>query len=899
MEVTREATLAISELSTASQMRNLIAQQRELAELEQEAQDQLKTVVDQLHSLIAVVNDSAERASLLKLKRNAKLTDKWVDTASGLVSDSHSELGSNLCRLKGVILKLREERARSRALFEAEKEQTKNELLSLANLPNVSHGIKYSAPGLYTKLLEITRNIEADDKAAVSDKDLSHVFDFLFRTAVKTTPISSFTIITVHEMIDQKPETCEAGAVGTTNLYSTLDGRIVSALESRVLNEPQVLSSLNFRINSTFTPLNDTSAILIAPPPSNAIVQLSDPRLLDLTLKLGNRDWSYTETLALLEDYLGHEGLNTLKYLIASGILEVVAPFDRVSPGIISRLAAFIEEFCEKYGTSKMLSDAALESNNAVGFDDGDQYLNFPTLLRVLKELDQIEKEKPMPLSTLQKLPDMAGLQARVRDLVSTVGIRPDIVLGREHPLHEITIKSERSGEALGGYSQHELQELRTCFSEINEWLSIFEPNIGTRLALADYIEMELGRDVEMPLVEFYSMLMKRRNNDKDESLLLWLGDTPVEIETLPSSVLTPRLMQLKRERENSKQLVERRTSSAESQRCEISREDIVNQLIERPIFLVNGSRAITYWQETSAGKVINSVHVGYRRGIDRLTSLTRKPSKGSRASEGDSSKEKESEQRGLLSVTVAQRDIQVLTWGASFGSSLNWARRIPDQLVRYPGYESAALKGATEIRDLAVRFSKEDGLLELFKKSNGKPVRIEHLGMMANFQLPPLANFLERVFARPHLFHPSKGPFHPLINLKSDREVVNVPRISIDGVTIQRCRKIIPCELMPKPPSDDFEYWLWLRSLLSTHQLDPQTFVRCWTYPPSKGNPKARKPFFLDSHSWWSVREFRRRSQGATFLVFDECLPEFTNLAEGYKLREYVTESHGWRKAT
>jgi hypothetical protein len=168
-------------------------------------------------------------------------------------------------------------------------------------------------------------------------------------------------------------------------------------------------------------------------------------------------------------------------------------------------------------------------------------------------------------------------------------------------------------------------------------------------------------------------------------------------------------------------------------------------------------------------------------------------------------------------------------------------------------------------------------GLIELFDARCGTRIEPAHVGMLADYQLPPLARFVERVFGDAYLLHPSTPPFASDLALDRLTDITRIPRVQIDDVVIQRRRWIFPSAVLPRPRAGEHStgYLHSLQEWFVAHELPPTAFVRAWGQELRGNKVKSRKPMLLDLDSWWTVTELLRHSTGADFIVLDEALPD------------------------
>jgi hypothetical protein len=214
---------------------------------------------------------------------------------------------------------------------------------------------------------------------------------------------------------------------------------------------------------------------------------------------------------------------------------------------------------------------------------------------------------------------------------------------------------------------------------------------------------------------------------------------------------------------------------------------------------------------------------------------------------------------------------------GGLHGSTLN--ARVPATFfeLEYP-YAVSERPRSQRIRlgDLTAVHDPDEDLVTLHAASPEARVVPLHLGMSADFLLPPAARFLERAFGAAYLVHPSMLPLAPPGQYWQPGEIVRSARIEVGHVVVQRARWFVPAGAIPSRRSGEGDGTFLLRLLtwLRREGLPAACFVRAWGDDLRGAQAKTRKPMYIDFASRFLTGLFEREVRNAKLVLFDEALP-------------------------
>ncbi|WP_406675545.1 lantibiotic dehydratase [Nonomuraea sp. N2-4H] len=433
--------------------------------------------------------------------------------------------------------------------------------------------------------------------------------------------------------------------------------------------------------------------------------------------------------------------------------------------------------------------------------------------------------------------------------------------------VHEVTVTTRPVAEL-------DLERWRDGLADLDvvrRWLAVFDPKHAMRLAVADYLTTRYGPDPAVPFLTLHRHVQQELagTGEAGKELRAFLGPTAAWTQPLAASAV-PRIRELERLRAGARELALRVEDPDGT--CRVAPGMLAEQLESWPSWLAIPESSACYVQAAGGSLVLNVIHCGHGRALRRLDHLIERAA-GSvvRASTGHPA------ERATPHRVEDPPDAVYAEISGDLGSSLNArppSTRYEIDYPHSPGTRPPELR--LPLTDLHVTLGSGTGLPELRSKRLGRRVIPLHLGMAAEFQLPPAARFLERVFGPGFLLHPSSPP---LVRMgRVPPEVTRYPRVEAGRVVVQRRRWLAPAATLPVRPKgeDDAAYLVRLIAWADQYGVPHRSFVRAWPEQTGQaGQDKARKPLFLDLADLFLVKNFERQIRGCAFALFEEALPD------------------------
>ncbi|WP_214326882.1 lantibiotic dehydratase [Nonomuraea sediminis] len=430
--------------------------------------------------------------------------------------------------------------------------------------------------------------------------------------------------------------------------------------------------------------------------------------------------------------------------------------------------------------------------------------------------------------------------------------------------LHEVAVSTTPMATLRHDRWQERLHDLDV----VRRWLAVFDAKTPMRLAVADLLHKRYGTAPKVPFLTLHRLVQEAvAASDPELSTFLAAAWT----QPLAGSSL-PLVRELDRFRAEARTLALSAEDATGTSRVPI--EALEAQLAERPAWIATPRSSACYVQVAGDDLVLNVIHGGHGRALRRLDHLIERAS-------------------GLTVAPPLLEDPEGAVYAeltGSLGSTLN--NRPPSTLhqIDYP-HSPAAGPGENRLplRDLHVVIDPATGLPALWSDRLGLQVVPLHLGMAAEFQLPPAARFIERVFGPGYLLHPSSPPLIRLDRVPGT--VTRYPRVEAGRVVVQRRRWLSPAADLPMRAKGegDAAFLLRLAAWLGEHGIPERTFVRAWPEQTGAGQDKARKPLYLDLGDLFLVKVFERQVRGCAFALFEEALPDPLDVQD--RVTEYLVE--------
>ncbi|MEV4799410.1 lantibiotic dehydratase [Nonomuraea sp. NPDC049421] len=281
---------------------------------------------------------------------------------------------------------------------------------------------------------------------------------------------------------------------------------------------------------------------------------------------------------------------------------------------------------------------------------------------------------------------------------------------------------------------------------------------------------------------------------------------------------------------------------------------------------------------------VVNSVSAGYGRGLSRLHRLVTLAG---------------GEAPPVGELRAAQGGVLVAECRGLAGGGLNVRPATADVALDHPFTAPDARLPAVTPAELTVGYDREHDRLTLLDGS-GRPVRPVHLGMTAQYWLPPWLQFLVRVFGEPSTAMVPGWVFRTRSEPPQEGVVECWPRMDVGRVTVARAAWRMRAGAFPVPAKGESEaaYLPRLAEWLAGHGVPRRFFAR--VVDVGQGLlagllSKDRKPMYVDVADLLLLTGFVRtlRDPGA-LLVLEEALPDPSQApryGQDARVTEYVVQ--------
>lgn len=712
--------------------------------------------------------------------------------------------------------------------FAEDRERTQGLLGELARTPLLRNGILHSAPSL-----EALMDTATWSQRTSSDKRATRLAQFVHRAAAKASPFSTFTC-TGRPGTGDVTDELSVPDPAATRLVRQLDGKIWALLLHDLGERPEVAAAWPLQLNPSLTFIAAVEKFaLLGPPPAEELRLFPEHPLIRRAAALEpgpalHPEWS--RCLSVPGD--GQEGDEAVRMLVRAGVLHPVAPVSENTDHPVEELVAWLD---------------------AHGLAETVPYCG------VLRRLSALLASSPCPLDPQELRTSHRALLGTVSELLTELGHSARDLGSDLQPVHESAVLEHPVRVDTTPSPEH-----LSTIAAARSWLSVLDVKWPGRLAVATYAHAVMPPGGSMPLLDLYRRVhheLRRGEGELANHLRTWFSAVPVQPgPRTPATQLDASLRELAQERQQCLRLA---GTAEDASATRLRSAEVVDQLRTRPETFRSTAPTAVYLQATGAADsswVINVMHGGYGRGRARTDHLMRCA--------------------GLVPDPIHVPDTAgslPVEYTGTHGSSLNARRPVLPAAIDYP-YTSCAASHQERIPlgRLRVRRAALGDLVELFDARSGTRIAPAHVGMLADYQLPPLARFVERVFGDAYLLHPSNPPFASDLPLDQLTGITRVPRVQVDDVVVQRRRWIVPSADLPRPRAGEHSarYLHTLQDWFAAHELPHTTFVRAWGQDLRGNKVKSRKPMLLDLDSWWTVTELLRHSTGAEFVVLDEALP-------------------------
>jgi hypothetical protein len=743
-------------------------------------------------------------------------------------------------------------RRRLDALLAEEAAAKREALLLAAEHPGFRRALSQASPALFDELEKWRQAPQRTPSAKMQQR----LANYLSRAAAKTSPYSTFTVSGLGAWTE-RGDGVRLHPSGDPACVIELDGAYLEGVRRALAVHPQLLPAACVRLNASATPAGERLAF-IGPPPAEAIVTI-DPspvrRCIDALQRLNE------PTAGDLADHLqaatGATRAGTIRHirsLVDAGLVQANAPVSDNSVDPMGELGSWVAAQPPDGALGAivpLIADVRRELRRDVPIGDVDGHK--VRLHRLQASMRRLGAELGLP----------SGSSGALRGASGPAGGAP------QPALHESAI----AGGRLATCSLHRWQPALDDLDVVRRFLALFDAKLPTRLELGTWMRDRFGSGQSVPFLQLYrkvqeEVALQRRGVPVPGApdLARWTGAIASPRSPAPETAPTSRLALLA-------------ALQSEARAAVLSCGDDDGIVRVDPVVLAKLVSSWPEWVRPPASVacyvqpmpcedtddlrlVLNVVHGGHGRGLGRLRHLVRQAHGTDplpQDLDGSAGRVVLAELGGLHASTLNAR-----------AASTFYEVEYPFTVSERPASQRIRLGDLSAVHDAAC------DLVTLRAASPQGQVVPLHLGMSADFLLPPAARFLERAFGAAYLVHPSMLPLAPPGQYWRPGEIVRSPRIEVGHVVVQRARWFVPAHAVPSRAAGETDGTFLLRLLawLRREELPTACFVRAWGDDLRGEQAKTRKPMYIDFASGFLTGLFEREVRNAKLVLFDEALP-------------------------
>lgn len=809
-----------------------------------------RLLADSLHSVIGAVRLGPTRHLLIQLRRSlhkgarpkakcwtAELAAQVPGPARRRLNEWMAE-NERLIRLEGAL----------ETCLREELSQTSRAVLQVCDDVAFRQALWIASPTLDKELSKLL----AGDGRKPRQRVLEGLAAYAARAAVKTSPFSSFTTVGVADWA-ATGSLVEARPLQDAYSVPEINRLFLSQIVHRLSLSPPLRAKMPVRVNPSAT-VENGQVVFLALQPGEPLASVQHSRSVQYCLEMVRAHPQ--ETLENIERRLLEQQEGRLHQQVLRPFLE-----ELVSIGILE-LSPPVPDQCED-----PLAAILLWISDAIAFGAEAAWLaGLAESIQAMRAHLASGTRRPDPEARLSA--NRSAFEAGVRivqagQLAAPTSFEPRLVL------HDNAVHADRVASLSVEAWRPLVEELRV----IGRWLTIHDPFLPFRLLLSDYYLEKFGK---MATVSFLALHRSIQIEMQQLSRIGRRFKAVLAFARMVGGYPKDRLSELGRLRTRTTERMTDAVGADGVARCTI--EALALESARWPHW-VRPARSVAWFVQPlqapeGPALVFNSAMSGFGKGSERWLSLIdRMVSLGG----------------GKSSCRDSQRDYAApinAELGGAFGSALNLRRASAPFEIGYPGVLSdRPADQLIDVADLVVHFDEQEAVLRVHSLRLGADVRPLHLGMMADWLLPPAACFLRMGFGEMGTVSSSRSFVSPAMT--SAEGVLAMPRVEFGRVVVQRARWHVPSRAMPSRRSGERSavYWMRLFSWLHEHRIPTRCFVR--RHDPSSGHDGARgalggaldpamKPMFVDFDNWYSVKAWERSiANPGSMLTLEEALPD------------------------
>ncbi|MFI5913336.1 lantibiotic dehydratase [Dactylosporangium sp. NPDC051541] len=714
-------------------------------------------------------------------------------------------------------------------------------LRDVVGRPWFRHALSLASPSLFGE----TTKWLADDTHVPRRGSLVRLAKYAARAAAKTSPYSTFTISGWCSWTAGGPGV-RFGDLRSAVGVLELSGFLQAGLRVALRDDPRLAVALPLRLNPSATAVDGTVRFL-GPPPHESIVSVP---ALPMVL----------ECLRILDD---GASLPRAELRVALDAGDVPDPgvdrlLDRLlEVGLLERPLMVADLSTDPFGElSSWLSSSGAEDLGAA------------------IDLTGSRLRHPVPVHLIA---DHIRHQQALGAAVEALGERTDLPVRQlaEQQVdlwHENAVFTERAGQLSASVWRPALADLDV----VRRVLAVLDQALPMRVALGAYCGERFGSGSRVPFLTLYEAvardLARRPPSDGGPVMDEIMDRLRTFSGTARPSLRDSRLVRL-RELDQLRQSLQAAVLTSPDPDGVIRADaDALGRLAATwPRWITAPDSIACYLQTILDGDslrlVVNAAHGGQGRGRSRALHLIREAGG----------------QAPFEAAIVAGRSAAA-ELGGLFGFAPNVRLAGAPYEIDYPFAVSGRPGGERlPLRRLTVGHDPVLGIASLFGPGVTSPIKALHLGMMADFLLPPAARLLTQAFGSGYLIHAGVPIFTALPSAPTAATVVRFPRVEIGRVVVRRARWVAPKAQVPMRDKGepDAGFLLRIAQWLLAREMPSRCFVRMNDAPVADGPggggrfDKSRKPVYVDFANWYLVQAFERMlADAGPVIVFEEVLP-------------------------
>lgn len=846
-----------------------------LLEAEQILQAQAEPLSDALYRVIGAVEDKRVRGCLMALRRAIYQTQmpKQRDRTEQVWAALPEELAARIAVWMSQMEERQQHLSSGEAVLEAEWGEKRCELRRIARDKTFQQGLVLASNDLYIDLAKWLRAGAQDPSFADRQLEVG-LMTYLSRAATKTSPFSTFTSSGRGQWVDGGPAFVAARQWSRRSAVE-LNQVIMQYILRALTGWPEIRARLLVQINSSLVEEGESLSFL-GWKRKEAMIRLArSPTLRQILCVVREAATpSYeiiVQTLARLDGaQRTAEIAGFLDQLIERGLLEVHLPISDQSPDHLGQLLTWMQSL------------------------QGQRVERITDLLQTLYTSVQLYITEPASA----RFELLKGVATTLESIYQELGASQwGIEVPQKNSIYEDTLVEAINGHYARKHWREPLENL-ALIQQLSGLYSIYLP---ARLAVTSFFVDHYGSGARISLLRFYEAICKEGRQPGAWRPGYQVSGVHVRqmLDDLDAQAPTrlAELEQVLQLRQEIAHWIEQQPINGAGLR-QLDPTKLRAFVANLPSFILSTPSLAFYYQillkDDAPYLVVNSLHSGFGRSQARLQRLENRV-------------ERRAEGVAQNSEQAPDEPIWVEIAGA-FYSNANLRAAHAAYEIAYPGVVSnRPVDEQLALADLSVVHNPQTGRLHLISERLGREIVPAHLGLMADFWLPPLYRFLLRAF--------SVGPVSPshfsahlpgMFKVDAQQPLKQYPRLAVGRVILERATWVVDAQQLPKRAKGmpAFEYMLHVQRWLMQHHLPRQCFVRVlfepaaastsWTriVPALKAIHKTRKPLYIDFSNYLSVLMFEQFiNQKCRALLMQEVLPDQADLVIADNEASYVSE--------